>query len=189
MIDDLERVQINTRESLWEWLSTKYDSDKSYLLVTWKKSNKDKYVSRDEVLDALLSYGWIDGRRYALDEHQTMQLVCKRKQQKWTQSYRDRVERLTNDGLMKPSGLKSVETAKSNGNWFANVDVDDLVCPPDLYCSLQSKDAVIWWDKAAPSYRRNVLRWLASAKKEETRQKRIGQIANACGAGSKIKNL
>ena len=90
---------------------------------------------------------------------------------------------------MKPSGLKSVEKAKSNGSWFANVDVDDLVCPPDLHCSLQSKDAVSWWDKAAPSYKRNVLRWLAAAKKEETRQKRIVQIANACGAGLKIKNL
>ena len=46
-----------------------------------EKVQKDKYVSRDEVLDALLAYGWVDGRRYALDEHQTMQLVCKRKQQ------------------------------------------------------------------------------------------------------------
>lgn len=90
---------------------------------------------------------------------------------------------------MKPSGLKSVEKAKSNGNWFINVDVDDLVCPPDLNCQLQSKDATSWWDKATPSYKRNVLRWLASAKKEETRKKRIVQIANACGAGLKIKNL
>ena len=46
-----------------------------------EKVKKDKYVSSDEVLDALLAYGWVDGRRYALDEHQTMQLVCKRKQQ------------------------------------------------------------------------------------------------------------
>ena len=66
-------------------------------------------MSREEVLDALLAYGWIDGRRYALDENQTMQLVCKRKQQKWTQSYRQRIEQLTANGLMKPSGLKSVE--------------------------------------------------------------------------------
>ena len=189
MVDDLERVQIDTKTSLWEWLSTKHDSDNSYLLVTWKKSSKDKYVSRDEVLDALLAYGWIDGRRYALNEHQTMQLVCKRKQQKWTKSYRDRVERLTNDGHMRPSGLTSVERAKSNGNWFSNVDVDDLVCPPDLHFTLNSKDALSWWDKAAPSYKRNVLRWLASAKKEETRQKRVAQIADAARAGLKIKNL
>ena len=189
MVDDFERVQIDSKKALWEWLSLNHNSDKSYLLVTWKKTNKDRYVSREEVLDALLAYGWIDGRRYVLDENQTMQLVCKRKQQKWTQSYRQRIEQLTADGLMKASGLKSVDAAKSNGDWFANVDVDELVCPNDLYHSLQTKDAVSWWDKAAPSYKRNVLRWLASAKKEETRQKRIAQIADACGAGLKIKYL
>ena len=189
MVDDFERVQIDSKKAIWEWLSLNHNSDKSYLLVTWKKTNKDKYVSREEVLDALLAYGWIDGRRYALDENQTMQLVCRRKQQKWTQSYRQRIERLTADGLMKPSGFKSVDAAKSNGDWFANVDVDELVCPNDLYRRLQSKDALGWWDTAAPSYKRNVLRWLASPKKEETRQKRIAQIANACGAGLKIKNL
>ncbi len=86
------------------------------------------------MLVALLAHGWIDGRRYALDKHKTMQLVCKRKQQKWTKSYPDRIERLTNSGLMKPSRLKSVEKAKSNGNWLVNIDVDDLVCPPDLNC-------------------------------------------------------
>ena len=189
MVDDLERVEIDTKTSLLEWLSRKHDSDNSYLLVTWKKSNKDKYVSRDDVLDALLAYGWIDGRRYALDEYQTMQLVCKRKQHKWTKSYRDRVERLTNRGLLMPSGLACVEKAKLNGNWFANVDVDDLVCPHDLHNSLKSKDALSWWHKTAPSYQRNVWRWLASAKRDETRHKRIVQISDSCSAGLKIKNL
>ena len=90
---------------------------------------------------------------------------------------------------MQPSGLQSVDDAKSNGHWFANVDVDELFCPPDLYHSLRLKEAVNWWDAAAPSYKRNVLRWLASAKKEQTRGKRIATIADACGAGLKIKNL
>lgn len=189
MVKDFERFQIDSPNTLWEWLSIKYESDKSYLLVTWKKSNKDKYVSREEVLDALLAYGWIDGRRYALDENRTMQLICKRKQQNWTQSYRERIERLIGNGLMQPSGLKLVEEAKSNGNWFANIDIDDLICPDDLLSKLQSKDAESWWDAVAPSYKRNVLRWLASAKKEATRQNRIALIADSSGAGLKIKNL
>ncbi len=157
MVDDFERVQIDSKKTLWEWLSLNHNSDKSYLLVTWKKTNKDRYVSREEVLDALLAYGWIDGRRYVLDEKQIMQLVCKRKQPKWIQSNRQRIEQLTADGLMKPSGLKSVDAAKSNGDWIANVHVDELVCPNDLYRRLQSKDAVDWWETAAPSNKRNVL--------------------------------
>ena len=48
MVDDFERVQI-VQKALWEWLSLNHNSDKSYLLVTWKKTNKDRYVSRGGV--------------------------------------------------------------------------------------------------------------------------------------------
>ena len=189
MTDDLKKVQVSAPDALWDWLSANHHSHDSYLLVTWKKSSKEKYVSRDEVLDALLAYGWIDGRRYALDEARTMQLICKRKQQKWTQSYRDRIEKLQSKGLMQPSGLMAVDEAKASGNWLANRDVDELVCPPELADALRLQKAETWWDGAAPSYKRNVLRWYASAKKEETRHKRCLEIAKACGAGVKIKNL
>ena len=118
-----------------------------------------------------------------------MQLICKRKQQKWTQSYRDRIEKLQSKGLMQPSGLMAVDEAKASGNWVANRDVDELVCPPELADALRSQKAETWWDGAAPSYKRNVLRWYASAKKEETRHKRCLEIAKACSAGIKIKNL
>ena len=189
MIDELTKVQIDSADAFWEWLSINHQSPDSYLLVTWKKSNKIKYVSRDDVLDALLAYGWIDGRRFALDDERTMQLICKRKQQKWTQSYRDRINRLSAKGLMQPSGLAAVEDAKANGSWLANLDVDDLVSPSDLIEALKLYEGESWWEGAAPSYKRNILRWLSAAKKEETRQKRCLEIAKACGAGQKLKNM
>ena len=189
MSDALERIEIESSDALWDWLELNHQSQDSFLLVTWKKSDKVRYISRDQVLDALLAYGWIDGRRYVLDDDRTMQLICKRKQQKWTQSYRDRIEKLVSAELMKPSGLSAVEHAKANGNWLANRDVDDLVCPSDLTELLHHHQGMDWWQKSAPSYRRNILRWLSSAKKTETRQKRCLEIAIACGAGRKIKNM
>ena len=189
MIDTLERVEIDSEEALWEWLSIHYNRQESFLLVTWKKADKDRYVSRDQVLDALLSYGWIDGRRYALDEVKTMQLICQRQQQKWTKTYRERVEKLTKRGLMKPAGIAAVNEAKSKGTWMALQDVDNLEEPRDLLNALQHQNGLDWWSTTAPSYRRNILRWLSSAKKEETRHKRCQQIASACGVGQKIKNL
>ena len=189
MGNSLERVIVDSENALWEWLSHNHKSDDSYLLVTWKKSNKDRYINRDQVLDALLAYGWIDGRRYALDDVKTMQLICKRKQQKWTQSYRDRIEKLNANGLMMPSGLAAVSEAQNKGTWLANQDVDNLICPDDLKNALQEKGGLAWWESAAPSYKRNCLRWLGAAKKSETRQKRCHKIADACGAGQKIKNM
>ena len=189
MGNSLERVIVDSEKALWEWLFHNHESDDSYLLVTWKKSNKDRYISRDQVLDALLAYGWIDGRRYALDDVKTMQLICKRKQQKWTQSYRDRIEKLNANGLMMPSGLAAVSEAQKKGTWLANQDIDDLICPDDLKNALQEKGGLAWWEYAAPSYKRNCLRWLGAAKKSETRQKRCHKIADACGTGQKIKNM
>lgn len=51
------------------------------------------------------------------------------------------------------------------------------------------KKGLAWWQSAAPSYQRNVLRWLNLAKTDKTRLKRINEIANACRNGQKIKNL
>jgi len=189
MRDSLQRVQVDSPDALWNWLSTHHKADESYLLVTWKKSSKTRYVSREQVLDALLAYGWIDGRRYALDDERTMQLICKRKQQKWTQTYRDRIDRLSSQGLMKPSGLAAVQEAKTNGTWLASRDIDSLLCPSELMDALKFHNGMAWWDQAAPSYKRNILRWLGSAKKPETRHRRCLQIAAACGAGLKIRNM
>ena len=189
MVGVMKQIQIESSTALIDWLCDNHQSDESYLLVTWKKSEIEKYVSRDEVLDALLAYGWIDGRRFALDEGRTMQLICKRKQQKWTKSYRDRVERLQANGQLHESGLAMIEAAKQNGTWLANQDVDELVCPDDLSHALSNHKGTEWWQNSAPSYQRNILRWLASAKRQETRQKRCDEIALACGKGKKIKNM
>lgn len=189
MLPELERIEVTSSQALWDWLDVHHEDMHSYLLVTWKASCPEKYVSRDQVLDALLAYGWIDGRRYALDEARTMQLICQRQQQKWTASYRSRIEALTTKGVMKPSGQRRVDEAKEKGTWLVNEDVDQLICPDDLTKELMRHHAFDWWQAAAPSYRRNILRWLGSAKQQQTRDKRLDQITSACKAGEKIKNM
>ena len=189
MSANLTRIEVTKSQDLWDWLAHHHADTDSYLLVTWKAAHRDKYLSRDEVLDALLAYGWVDGRRYALDEARTMQLICQRQQQKWTASYRERIAALMAAGLMKPSGLARVAHAKEKGTWLINEDVDQLICPDDLQQALSTHNAYEWWQSAAPSYRRNILRWLGSAKQQATRERRLDKITNACKAGEKIKNM
>lgn len=186
---NLTKIVISSKNELWEWLDENHSSEQSFLLVTWKKTNTEKYISRDAVLDALLAYGWIDGRRYALDKDRTMQLICKRKQQTWTQTYRNRVEKLLLDGKLKEAGLATMRLAQQNGTWLANQNVDNLETPDTLLDALDVEQGLAWWQSAALSYKRNVLRWLNLAKTDETRQKRINAIAKACRDGQKIKNL
>ena len=189
MGETLDRIEIESETALWDWLEANHSSTHSYLLVTWKKADKARYVSRDQVLDALLAYGWVDGRRFALDADRTMQLICQRQQQKWTQTYRSRIETLESDGRLKPSGLQAVTAAKANGTWLANQDVDNLEVPVDLRDQLKTQNGLDWWDNAAPSYRRNILRWLSAAKTAKTRQKRCEIIASSCRDGEKLRNF
>ena len=186
---NLTKIVISSKNELWEWLDENHSSEQSFLIVTWKKTNTANYISRDAVLDALLAYGWIDGRRYALDKDRTMQLICKRKQQNWTQTYRNRVEKLLLDGKLKEAGLATMRLAQQNGTWLANQNVDNLETPTTLLDALDVEQGLAWWQSAALSYKRNVLRWLNLAKTDETRQKRINAIAKACRDGQKIKNL
>ena len=187
--NNLTKVEVSSENELWDWLDVNHASDQSFLLVTWKKTNTEKHINRDSVLDALLAYGWIDGRRYALDKDRTMQLICKRKQQDWTQTYRKRAEKLLADGKLKEAGLAAMRLAQSNGTWLANQNVDNLEAPNALLDALNLEQGLVWWQSSAPSYQRNVLRWLNLAKTEKTRLKRINAIANACRHGQKIKNL
>lgn len=183
--ENFEQVEITSAEALWDWLQGNHNQEESVWLVTHMKAAGDTYVSREEVLDALLAYGWIDGIRRKLDETKTMQLIAPRKTQHWAKSYKERVAKLTQEGRMQPAGVASVEASKANGLWSFMDDVDALIVPEDLSAALSND----FFHAAAPSYRRNVLRWIKLAKTPATRTKRIGAVAVASAKGEKLPQM
>lgn len=66
--------------------------------------------------------------------------------------------------------------------------VDALIDPPDLSAALARSGGGGWWKTAAPSYRRNVLRWIDGARRVETRRDRIGKVAELAAEGQKVPN-
>ena len=184
--DKFARVEIQSAPELWAWLDLNHRQPASVWLVTYKAETPSKYVSREAVLDALIAYGWIDGRRLKLDDTRTMQLISPRKQQAWAQSYKDRAARLLAEGRMQAAGLAALEAGKNSGLWAASDPIDALIDPPDLTDALAAAGAQVWWDKAAPSYRRNILRWIAGAKRDETRKGRIDRVVTYAQQGKKV---
>ena len=89
---------------------------------------------------------------------------------------------------MRPPGQDAIDAAKQSGQWDALQSVDDLVEPAELIAALKARNAADWWSTAAPSYRRNVLRWIASAKREETKNKRINIVADHAAEARKVPN-
>ncbi|MEM1416603.1 MAG: YdeI/OmpD-associated family protein [Myxococcota bacterium] len=186
----LERVEVRSAAELRAWLEEHHAGKASVALVTFKKVVPERYVSTGEVLDELLAFGWIDGARHKLDEKRTMQLIAPRKTQHWTKSYKQRAARLEAEGRMKPAGRAAIAAAKQSGLWTFMDDVDALIVPPDLRDALDTKPgAAAFFDAAAPSYRRNVLRWVKLAKTEATRARRIAKVAGLSGEGKRVAQM
>ncbi len=180
MTQEIEQVELTSAEALHSWLARHHGRGTGIWLVTYKKHVGHKYLSRDAVLDALIAWGWIDGRRKKLDDDRTMQLIAPRQQQVWAASYRERAARLEAEGRLLPPGQAAIAASKAANLWQAWQDVDDLQVPDDLQTALSARPgAAQWFAAAAPSYRRNVLRHLRSAK-------RAAQIADHAAQGRKL---
>lgn len=188
--DRFEKIEIAHLDDLHTWLSDHHARTESFWLVRWKKDTPDKYVDRLDVLDELICWGWIDGIARKLDGTRTMQLISPRKQQAWAQSYKDRAARLEASGRMQEPGHAAIARSKHLSLWDATRHVDQLLIPDDL-CAALSNTTVAgrFFEATAPSYRRNVLRWLAATKRPETRQRRIALIVDASAAHDKLPKL
>ena len=185
--ENFEKVEIESQDQLRSWLMENYNQSEGVWLITFKKVEKEKYVSRDEVLDELLCFGWIDGIRRKLDDKRTMQLISPRRAQHWAKSYKERASKLIQEKRMHESGFNSIKAGKENGLWNFMDDVDQLIIPGDLQKALEKYEgATEFFDQINDSSKRFVLRWIKLAKTTKTRVKRINRIANLSSIGEKL---
>jgi uncharacterized protein YdeI (YjbR/CyaY-like superfamily) len=188
--DKFKKVEVASLAELRGWLSANHAQEASFWLVRFKKSVPEKFVDRLDALDELLCFGWIDGLARKLDDDRTMQLISPRRQQAWAQSYKDRVQRLDQEGRMQPPGRAAILRSKELGLWNAYAESDALLVPDDLEEALTGlPEARAWFDNSAPSYRRNVLRWIGSAKTDVTRTKRIKQTVELANQRQKVPQM
>lgn len=185
--DNFNKVEVQSVEQLRNWLLENHVQEESVWLVTFLKSVNDKYVSREEVLDELLCFGWIDGIRRKLDSQRTMQLISQRKVQHWAKSYKVRAQKLIEEERMHESGLNSIKAGKESGLWNFMDDVDNLVIPEDLQAGLDKlAGATEFFVNINDSSKRFVLRWIKLAKTAKTRSNRIQKIAELSAKGEKL---
>ncbi|MDC0468342.1 YdeI/OmpD-associated family protein [Bacteroidia bacterium] len=185
--ENFKKVEIESQEQLRNWLRLNYSQEEGIWPVTFKKSEKEKYVSRDEVLDELICFGWIDGIRKKLDNTRTMQLISPRRVQHWAKTYKDRAGKLIKENKMHQSGLDSIKKGKKSGLWNFMDDVDNLEIPDDLKTALNKLEGAFdFFDNINNSSKRFVLRWIKLSKTEKTRNIRIAKIAKLSSISEKL---
>ncbi len=173
--ESYERVQPKTRAEWRRWLAKHHDSAPGVWFVAWKKASGNASPSYDEQVEEALCFGWIDSRPQRIDDERAALLFTPRKPKSvWAATNKARVERLIAQGRMQPAGLAAIEVAKQNGSWHALTDVDAMIEPDDLVAALAREPAARGhWDAFPPGERKRLLYWITSAKRPETRAKRV----------------
>jgi uncharacterized protein YdeI (YjbR/CyaY-like superfamily) len=168
-------------KALQTWLEKNYDRSDGVWLVFAKKNADKPTVTYAEALNIALCYGWIDGQKNSYDEQYWLQKFVPRKARSiWSKKNIEHTERLIQEGKMQPAGLKAIEAAKANGAWQKAYDAQStMIIPEDFLKALRrNKKANAFFKTLNRTNLFSIAFRLQTAKKEETRQKRITTIIN-----------
>lgn len=139
-----------------------------------------------QALDEALCYGWIDGVRRSLDASSyTIRFTPRRKGSAWSQVNLRKAEALIQAGRMMPPGLWALERQVPASYSFE----DPKELPPECLARFDAAALAFWESQPYASYRRPAAHWVMSAKRPETREKRLQQLIADCRAGLRIKQL
>ena len=180
---DAPQVRVQDRAALRAWLEESAATSTGVWLVVGKGA--DRTITYAEIVEELLCFGWIDGQGRSLDERASLQYVAPRKPGSgWSGPNKERVERLTAAGLMRPPGIAAVEAAKASGRWSALDEVELGVEPPELAAALDAvPPARTAWDGFPRSARQAILGWISTARTAPTRERRIALTVSEAAEG------
>jgi uncharacterized protein YdeI (YjbR/CyaY-like superfamily) len=183
-------VRPKDRAAWRKWLAANHATSEPIWLVYRKAAGGKRDLTYDEAVEEALCWGWIDSTVNRHDDAHYRQFFSRRKPTStWSRSNKDRVARLTADGRMQPAGRALVDVAKANGMWTALDAVENLEVPPDLAKALRAtKGAKKEFDAFSASSKKNILWWIASAKRPETRAKRIAETVRQAAEGKRANH-
>ncbi len=188
---DIDSFYPASRQQWRKWLQKHHEKKQSIWLIYYKKASGMPTISWSDAVDEALCFGWIDSTKKTLDEERSIQFFSKRKARStWSKINKGKVKKLIEEGNMTPAGLKSIELAKENGSWSVLDEVEELTIPKDLEKAFKSHTgSKIYFLSLSKSVRKMMLQWIALAKRPETRQKRIDEIAELTGKNLKPKQF
>ena len=130
--DNVPNMSFETQQDWEAWLKEHHIDTKGIWLKIAKKEARTPSVSYAEALDSALCYGWIDGRKVALDDKYWLQKFTQRTAKSiWSKVNCDKAEALIAEGRMQPAGLRQVELAKSDGRWERAYESQSKITIPD----------------------------------------------------------
>jgi uncharacterized protein YdeI (YjbR/CyaY-like superfamily) len=173
---------------LRKWLGAHHATAKELLVGFYKKGSGKPSITWPESVDEALCVGWIDGIRRRVDDvSYTIRFTPRRSGSIWSAINIKRVEALTEEGRMGPAGLKAFEGRQENRSGIYSYEQrSDTLVEPYAAALKRNKAAWKFFQAQPPSYRKATNWWVVSAKKEETRLRRLATLIEHCEHGRTV---
>ena len=178
MPSNLKTYYPKDRKAWRRWLQQHHTKEPGVWLIYYKKNSGKSRVSYNDAVEEALCFGWIDSTVYKRDEVSRYQFFAKRNPRgNWSTSNKERVKRLSKQGFIMPAGQAMIDLAKKNGSWKALDKAEKMEVPEDLQKLLEkNKKALKHFQGFSSSSKKIILSWIYTAKRPETRMKRIKKV-------------
>ena len=185
----MKTIYADSKEKWRLWLDKNHSAVKEIWLVFYKKHTGRKSISYDASVEEALCFGWIDSIIKRIDEDKYARKFTPRNDGSvWSEVNKGRAEKMIKAGRMTPIGMKKIEAARESGRWEEADRKDlDFFIPPELQEALKKNPAAkANFEKLPPSYRKRYLGWINSAKRPDTRTKRIKEAIRTLSKDEKL---
>ena len=172
------------------WLQEHHQAASELAVGFRKKATGKPSITWPEAVDQALCFGWIDGVRRSIDEERYCIRFTPRKSGSiWSRVNIARLRKLQADGLVAPAGVKAFESGHERTEKYSYENAPRELTGPDLARFKAKARAWAYFESSAPSYRKAALWWVLSAKRPETRERRLATLIADSAAQRKIGPL
>lgn len=179
-----------TPADLRAWLEEHHETEAELWIGRYKQHTGKASVTWPQIVDQVLCFGWIDGVGKRIDDEVYAQRITPRRRGSiWSKVNVDKVAELEAAGLMTPAGRVAFEE-RDEARVYSYEQMQLATLAPEQEAELQ-RDTKAWvfWQDQPPSYRKAAVHWVVSAKKEETRARRLATLVADSAAGLRVKPL
>jgi uncharacterized protein YdeI (YjbR/CyaY-like superfamily) len=181
-----------TPQEFRTWLEDNHETATELLVGFHKKGSGKPSITWPESVEEALCFGWIDGVRRSLDhESYTIRFSPRKPNSTWSRVNLEKVEELRRRGRMRPAGLRAYEGRREAGAGVYSYEQREAAELPAEYEERLRANRAAWdfWTARPPSYRRAAVWWVVSAKKEETRERRLARLIEDSASGRTVPPL
>lgn len=191
-LEPFDVTHFATPEEFRAWLTEHHAQRDELWVGFWKKATGKPSITWPESVDQALCFGWIDGIRQKIDdEAYTIRFTPRRAGSVWSRRNIERYAAMEEMGLVEPRGEAAWERRTEDKSSIYSYEQQEKLALSGEYLERLRADEAAWsdWQARPPGYKRKVAHWVMSAKKEETRLRRLQQLIDESLRERKVKPL